>query len=219
MADDKKKAAPPQKSLANEMIFLFAGLFILSALIARITYVLGTSVEGGFVTLFRLDDLFHYFKTEIYPVLSFISYLVSACAFVCCVIVYRKLSALNKAEYKKYGTVPEEAIPYVEPANKKWQQVLAHLNSENPNDWKFAIIEADIMLDELLDRVGYKGSTIGDKLKSVEASDFLTLQNAWDAHKVRNQIAHEGSSFLITEREAKRVIGLFESVFREFGMI
>ena len=75
------------------------------------------------------------------------------------------------------------------------------------------------MLDEMLDSVGYRGETMGDKLKSVEKSDFLTLDLAWEAHKIRNAIAHEGAEFTIDQREARRVISLYERVFQEFEFI
>jgi deoxyadenosine/deoxycytidine kinase len=82
-----------------------------------------------------------------------------------------------------------------------------------------AIIEADIMLDEMLTALGYLGDGVGEKLKTVEPSNILTLDAAWEAHKVRNRIAHSGKDFELNQRETKRVVGLFESVFREFGMI
>lgn len=105
------------------------------------------------------------------------------------------------------------------PINPKWQRVLDYVESTNENDWRLAIIEADIILGELLDTMNIYGETIGDKLKIVEASDFRTLDSAWEAHKFRNSIAHEGASFLINQREAKRVIGLFQTVFEEFEII
>jgi hypothetical protein len=67
--------------------------------------------------------------------------------------------------------------------------------------------------------MGYMQESIGEKLKVIEPSDFTNIENAWEAHKIRNQIAHEGSDFMINEREAKRVIGLYETVFREFEYI
>ena len=103
--------------------------------------------------------------------------------------------------------------------NEKWQKVLVHINSENPSDWKLAILECDIMLSDILEKMGYMQPSIGDKLKSIEPSDFTNIEAAWEAHKIRNEIAHEGSEFLINEREAKRVIGLYELVFREFEYI
>lgn len=110
-----------------------------------------------------------------------------------------------------------ETIPVL--VNEKWQKVLVHINSTNPSDWKLAILECDIMLSDILEKMGYMQPSIGEKLKSIEPSDFTNIENAWEAHKIRNAIAHEGSDFLINEREAKRVIGLYETVFREFEYI
>jgi hypothetical protein len=103
--------------------------------------------------------------------------------------------------------------------NEKWQNVLTHINSTNPSDWKLAILECDIMLGDILTKMGYMQESIGEQLKAVEPSDFTNIEAAWEAHKIRNQIAHEGSEYLINEREAKRVIGLYELVFREFEYI
>jgi hypothetical protein len=103
--------------------------------------------------------------------------------------------------------------------NERWQKVIININSTNQSDWKLAILECDIMLGEILEKMGYVQESISEKLKSIEPSDFTNIENAWEAHKIRNMIAHEGSDFLINEREAKRVIGLYESVFREFEYI
>jgi len=118
----------------------------------------------------------------------------------------------KKEEKGKVG----EAVPLV---NEKWEKVIIHINSENPSDWKLAILECDIMLSDILEKMGYMQQSIGDKLKSIEPSDFTNIEAAWEAHKIRNQIAHEGSEFMMNEREAKRVIGLYELVFREFKYI
>jgi hypothetical protein len=103
--------------------------------------------------------------------------------------------------------------------NEKWERVERHMKSTNPNDWRLAILEADIMLDEMLSVLQYSGETMADKLKSVERSDFLTIDKAWEAHKVRNVIAHEGADFLLSDREAKRVIDLYREVFEEFHFV
>lgn len=100
--------------------------------------------------------------------------------------------------------------------NERWAVVQNHLDSESEADWKFAVIEADNILDELVKKMGYDGQDLGERLKVVEPSDFQSLQSAWEAHKVRNQIVHESSGFKLTYAEAKRVVGLYEQVFREF---
>ena len=104
-------------------------------------------------------------------------------------------------------------------AQLRWSKVVEHANTDNPNDWRQAIIEADIMLDELLSVQGYHGDTVGEKMKQVERSDFNTIDLAWDAHKVRNRIAHQGSEHDLNPREVRRVVSLYEQVLKEFHYI
>lgn len=103
--------------------------------------------------------------------------------------------------------------------NLKWKLIEEHINSDDASKWRLAILEADIMLYELLDSLQISGDGVGEKLKNIETSDFDTLDQAWEAHKIRNAIAHQGSDFLITQKEAKRVLKLYESVFKEFEII
>lgn len=103
--------------------------------------------------------------------------------------------------------------------NKHWEEIQKHISSEHPSEWKEAILEADSMLDSMLEEIGYHGDGVGEKLKSIESSDFITIDSAWEAHKVRNSIAHQDAGFLITKREADRVIRLYQKVFEEFKYI
>lgn len=119
--------------------------------------------------------------------------------------------------YAEEVTAEPEAVPKEE--NKKWLRVLDHTESLNPNDWRLAILEADIMLDDMLEIMGYRGPTLGDKLKTIEPSDFTNLDKAWEAHRTRNLIAHEGADFQISQREARRIINLYKDVFKEFRYI
>lgn len=104
--------------------------------------------------------------------------------------------------------------------NEKWTRVKKLLDSHNTSDWKQSVIEADIMLEEMLNKMGYdEGNSIGDKLKQIEQSDFITLNKAWEAHRVRNEIAHRGGDYVMSKSEAERVIKLYKKVFEEFYYI
>ncbi len=115
----------------------------------------------------------------------------------------------------------DEYVPITEepPGLYKWQMVIKHVSSKNQSDWKLAIIEADTILDALVEGAGYEGTSLGERLKSADKGTFKTLDYAWEAHTVRNKIAHEGSTYELSEREAKRVIQLYEQVFQEFKYI
>lgn len=101
----------------------------------------------------------------------------------------------------------------------RWDRIKEQLASDNEQSWRLAILESDIMLNEMLDTLGYRGETVADKMRQVDRGDFRTIDLAWEAHKVRNKIAHEGSAHTLTAREARRVIDLFEAVFKEHGFV
>lgn len=103
--------------------------------------------------------------------------------------------------------------------NTRWKKVEELFHSQNPNDWRVAIIEADAMLEDLTLQLGYNGATLGERLRKIERSDFPTLNHAWEAHKVRNKIAHEGSNFHLTPQHAWHVYKLYETVFRDARFI
>lgn len=113
------------------------------------------------------------------------------------------------------------ASPVAQPIarNETWEHIRAKLLSDSTSDWRLGIIEADIYLDRQLDAKGYFGDTIGDKLKNLTPDKLPSVQIAWEAHKVRNRIAHDGADFALTMPEARRVLSYYEIVFRDLGVI
>ena len=237
MADKDKKAPPPTKTHpAEPVIVMFFVAAVLSAIAIRFSNFidrhLGISRFFHNFLLFLQGDLSftdllglsgHPGWAAVVWVFKILSFSLSVVLVWGIIVAYRKyivthakLLAPIKPELDKDYDIKAPAGDYVNP---KWAKVLEHVNSENPSDWKLGILEADIMLGEVLDKMGYHGSTIGDKLKSIEASDFTSLQEAWEAHKVRNSIAHEGSDYVVSKPEAERVIRLFEKIFKEFKYI
>ncbi|MFA6278546.1 MAG: hypothetical protein WCS97_00465 [Candidatus Paceibacterota bacterium] len=136
------------------------------------------------------------------------------------IIVYCtiRIFELRAREEKYYSTVIL-APDAIGGTNLRWQHIESLINGATTSEWRDAIIEADIMLDDLLTKNGYVGDGVGEKLKSVEPTEFKTLQEAWEAHKVRNQIAHQGSAFDLSETLARRTIAHYENVFRELKAI
>ena len=66
-----------------------------------------------------------------------------------------------------------------------------NLKSSNIFELKHAVIEADKLLDYILERRGFAGETLAEKLK--KAQHFLSEENynqLWFGHKIRNQVVH-----------------------------
>jgi len=148
----------------------------------------------------------------------YIGYIVSILSLIIIVYLTVQLFELRKREEVFYTTLI--APPEVAGGdNPRWLHIQSLAESTSPSEWREAIIEADIMLDDLLTERGYVGAGVGEKLKAVEPKDVATLQDAWEAHKVRNQIAHEGSAFNLSESLVRRTIAHYEAVFRELKVI
>lgn len=129
-----------------------------------------------------------------------------------------RLKQLQEEEHHHYDTITEAKAENVL-EHDRWKHVQELIESPQESDWRQAIIEADIILDDLLAHAGYVGASVGEKLKQADPVRFRTLQEAWEAHKVRNDIAHKGSAFPLPGNIAYRTIGHYQNVFQEFNLI
>ena len=220
MAEDKKKTS---KGSDNGMNFIISLLVILALIYAVFSYF--------FPTLFTdpttFDKIGYYSSLIPNYLVSFLAQIMIfgifiTIAFAILVIIWwvKYQAELAKIQESLKIPISEKSLETEERVlTLKWQEVLRYANSEAENDWVRAIISSDVILGDLLDGMSLPGDTIGEKLKAVEKGDFQTLDNAWEAHKIRNAIAHSGLDFQINQREVKRIIGLYEIVFQEFKII
>ncbi len=120
---------------------------------------------------------------------------------------------------KEVHQVHEEETHAPPPQQERWRRVMELASSGSPSDWRRAILEADIMLSAVLAEAGYEGSSVGEQLKMANPFQMTTLDLAWAAHKVRNQVAHGGEAYNLTERDTRTTIDQYRRVFEEFGAI
>jgi len=199
--------------------------WILRALYDLFTGGANGSVSSAAKLSLDITNFFHsipYLLINFFARYAVFSIFLSFALLILAIIYINKFISIRKKIMDKIIPTGGEKEPNAdekEMVNPKWLLVEKHINSLNQADWKLAILEADIMLAELLESLALPGESIGEKLKAVEKSDFTSIDEAWEGHKIRNAIAHEGSDFLITEREAKRVISLYKKVFDEFEII
>jgi len=157
---------------------------------------------------------------DIYSVFAILLALVFIWAFIYAKIRFGQVAEIEAQQLEEAVEAWHHAYGGGgETANSRWGQIEEHIGSSNPNDWRLAIIEADIMLEETLDDAGYPGASVGEKLKGANETSFTTIRDAWDAHMIRNKIAHSGSDFVLTNRSAREAIVKYERVFREFGVL
>ncbi len=154
----------------------------------------------------------------LWTVFSWLSYSVSALFFIAITAALVGLILIRMKEWSTLGTLPPR------PTGKsygwsRWQDLLDASMAVEPKRWREAILAADGMLGELLTKLGYHGETTHEQLRSVPEGAFVTLSQAWEAHRIRNFVAQRNSNFILTQREAFRVLKLYEQVFEEFDFI
>ena len=101
----------------------------------------------------------------------------------------------------------------------RWDDIFELSNTGNESDWRRAILEADIMLSDALRSHGYEGPTVADQLRMANPIQMTTLNMAWNAHKMRNRVAHEGERMQLSERDVRATIDEYRRVFEELGAI
>lgn len=222
---DKKPDKKPAGGASSEkraIEIIIAEIIIIGGLLLGVGVVIIRWVNMGADGTLSFAESFKIFFAGLISSALVVSSFVSLLFIMGIIFAKFKLGQLKRKKQldAKIKKAEERKIEKQEATeNRKWKKVVEHVSSDNSSDWRLSILEADILLGELLTKMGYKGEGIGEQLKSIEKSDFTSLQSAWEAHKIRNSIAHEGAEFPLSQREAKRVIGLFEEVFREFYYI
>ncbi len=101
---------------------------------------------------------------------------------------------------------------------ERWEAVLKRAASGSSGSLKFAIIEADNFVDDILRRMGLEGEHMADRLEQLSPDDFSTLGELGRAHRVRNQLVHE-PDFTISPQEALKTFEDYKAFLQEAGAI
>lgn len=107
---------------------------------------------------------------------------------------------------------PEEEV------YKGISRVKGLMNSSNPSDWNMAVLEADALLDDALQHLGYEGDSVTERLKIVDPTVIKSLDRVFSAHRLRNMIAHEP----LAQHPKEMIIHAiqsYEAVLQELGVM
>ncbi|MDP3982303.1 MAG: hypothetical protein Q8P70_02040, partial [bacterium] len=97
---------------------------------------------------------------------------------------------------------------------KDWKsRVLSRLERQDPAEYKLAILEADKILDQVLQRMGYGGETREDRIEKVPDVAIPTIGEVRNAHRIHNNIVQD-PMYLLSETETKRIIQIYETALK-----
>lgn len=91
------------------------------------------------------------------------------------------------------------------------------LKQENPASYVVTVINGDKLLDKAMSEMGIAGKTMGDRLKKC-GDKFSNLNAVWQAHKLRNAIAHE-TDLEVSYKRAFNALQIYKQALKDLGAI
>lgn len=105
----------------------------------------------------------------------------------------------------------------VEKYRVQWLAIEQSIVRDNEATYHMAILNADKLVDQALRDRGFRGETMGDRLKATRGQ--LSDRDAiWFSHKLRNRIAHE-SDVRVNYNQLRRALGGFKRALKDLGAI
>lgn len=99
----------------------------------------------------------------------------------------------------------------------KFLEIENKFKKENPASYVTTVINADKLLDKAMMEMGLPGKTMGERLKK-NGDKFSHLNGVWQAHKLRNAIAHE-SDVEVSYKRAYNALSIYKQALKDLGAI
>lgn len=98
----------------------------------------------------------------------------------------------------------------------QWQRIEG-LGNGTASEQHLSVLEADKLLDHALKARGFGGQTMGDRLKRAR-NTFRNNNVVWQAHKLRNRLAHE-SGITVRSSEVGDALNGFRAGLKDLGAL
>lgn len=131
-------------------------------------------------------------------------------------------SRLRVLEGHRVHKAPKKLVSFEEEQKrvnrKRWDAVIKKAETLGQAGYPMAIIEADIMLEEIMGRLGFLGKNLAERLRSAAPGEVQGLNDVWEAHKLRNRIAHE-PDFRPNREETTKALGIYKKALQDLAVI
>jgi len=145
---------------------------------------------------------------------------ILASAFFMGIIIYARIATQwTQIGFREKWSEFWSAEPYEKTLFiKKWNQVKKRLGKGWDSEGKLAIIEADALLNKVLESLAYGGDNMGERLKNIDKALLPNLDEVWGAHKLRNDIVHD-PDYHLNSQKVYWAIGVYEKAFEHLNAI
>jgi len=158
-----------------------------------------------------VDFLIKFFQSQLYRDIIFYAKIILV--FLSCILFYAIILLYIKSEpikrFRKYFKGTGIKSTSKGKTQRAWNKIQKRLATMQEAEYKMAVIEAEKIFDNILLMIGYKGNTLGDRLKTMRKEQLQCIEEIWSAHKIRNRIVHNPDE-KISLSEAQEAVKKFE---------
>lgn len=156
---------------------------------------------------------------ELLDNLSFLKYLVILVSILAYVMIWyanKKMDNVLSPKIEKnahfYSQKAVEAVKF----EKAWLKVKKRIKRNNESEGKMAVVEADELLDKALERSGYPGETIEEKIEKLK--NETDLDKLSQIRQIRHNIV-DSKEYSLPLDQADTVLDQYEQVFKDIGAL
>ncbi|QQG46179.1 MAG: hypothetical protein HYY55_04465 [Candidatus Niyogibacteria bacterium] len=160
--------------------------------------------------------------TAVQDVLAILSFIFLAVSIFVFVKIWPLRQRLYVFEGHRANRAPQKQVSFEDEqrrANRrKWDAIIKKAETAGSRGYPMAIIEADILLEDVMGRMGFLGKNLAERLRSLAPGELPSSNSVWEAHKLRNKIAHE-PDFHPSREETTRTLGAYKKALEELKVI
>ena len=97
---------------------------------------------------------------------------------------------------------------------KQWNKIIKRLESGSEDEYKVAILEAEEMLDNILERLNYPGDTLKERMDKLSPTTISNKEGVEIACKTRNEIVYDPNYRLPLDK-AKETLDYFGQALKD----
>ncbi len=101
---------------------------------------------------------------------------------------------------------------------RAWNAIMARLQSDDADQYKAAILEADQFVYKALETQGYSGANFSERLAQLPTGSFLSVDVVRDVHALSNKIVHN-PQLPLTHEQTKNALGVYEKFLKNIDYL
>jgi len=154
-----------------------------------------------------------YFFVQVYLLLLGLIFLAVTTTYF---VKYHTLwPALIRARHAQMEKIHLEPVPEF---NDQWKTIRAAMHSNDLNELRVAMIDADTLMEDLLRKQGVQGDTMAALIAEATLRGVIGTAAVSRFHRMRNRIVHE-STFSPSKEELRSQLQAVDKVLVHWGAV